>query len=100
MAKVKHAVFVKFKDTTTPEQVEQVFTDLLDLSEAIPGVEDYVAGPNDSPQGLSQGYTHAFIMTFTDAAARDAYLPHPDHKAFEDKALPLIESVVVVDFEV
>jgi quinol monooxygenase YgiN len=100
MAKVKHAVFVKFKETTTPEQIEQVFSDLLDLSEAIEGVEDYVAGPNNSPQGLSQGYTHGFIMTFTDAAARDAYLPHPEHKAFEEKALPLVESVAVVDFEV
>ena len=100
MAKVKHAVFVKFKETTTPEQIEQVFNDLLDLSEAIAGIEDYVAGPNNSPQGLSQGYSHAFIMTFSNAEARDAYLPHPDHKAFEEKALPLIDSVAVVDFEV
>jgi quinol monooxygenase YgiN len=100
MPKVKHTVFLKFRDTTTPEQIEQVFNDLLDLSEAVEGIEDYVAGPNNSPQGLSQGYTHGFIMTFADAAARDAYLPHPEHKAFEQKALPLIESVAVVDFEV
>jgi quinol monooxygenase YgiN len=100
MPKVKHTVFLKFRDTTTPEQIEQVFNDLLDLSEAVEGIEDYVAGPNISPQGLSQGYTHGFIMTFADAAARDAYLPHPEHKAFEEKALPLIESVAVVDFEV
>jgi quinol monooxygenase YgiN len=100
MPKVKHTVFLKFRDTTTPEQIEQVFNNLLDLSEAVEGIEDYVAGPNNSPQGLSQGYTHGFIMTFADAAARDAYLPHPEHKAFEEKALPLIESVAVVDFEV
>ena len=100
MSKVKHAVLVKFKETTTPEQIDQVFSDLLDLSEAIPGIEDYVAGPNNSSQGLSQGYTHGFIMTFTDAAARDAYLPHPDHKTFEQKALPLVDSIAVVDFEV
>jgi hypothetical protein len=59
-----------------------------------------VAGPNNSPEGLAQGYTHAFIMTFADAAARDAYLPHADHKAFTDKALPLVDSVAVIDFEV
>jgi quinol monooxygenase YgiN len=100
MAKVKHAVFLKFKATTTPEQIEQVFSDLLDLSEAVEGIEDYVAGPNNSPQGLAQGFTHGIIMTFTDAAARDAYLPHPEHKAFEEKALPLVDSVAVVDFEV
>ena len=32
------------------------------------------------PRGSSQGYTHALIMTFTDAAARDAYLPHPENE--------------------
>jgi quinol monooxygenase YgiN len=100
MAKIKHIVFIKFKDSTTPEQVDEVFNQLLDLSEAVEGIEDYVAGPNNSPQGLSQGYTHAFIMTFTDAAARDAYLPHPEHKKFEEAALPQVESVAVVDFEV
>ena len=100
MSKVKHIALVKFKATTTPEQIEQVFTDLLDVSEAVPGIEDYVAGPNTSPEGLTQGNTHAFIMTFTDAAARDAYLTNADHEAFRSKALPLVESVTVVDFEV
>jgi quinol monooxygenase YgiN len=100
MAKIKHIAFVKFKDGTTPEQIDEVFNRLLDLSEAVEGIEDYVAGSNNSPQGLSQGYTHAFIMTFRDAAARDAYLPHPEHRKFEEGALPLIESVAVVDFEV
>ena len=72
MAKIKHIVFLKFKPDTSAEQIEQVFNDLLDVTEGIPGIEDYVAGANNSPEGLSQGYTHALVMTFTDAAARDA----------------------------
>ena len=39
-------------------------------------------------------------MTFSDAAARDAYLPHPDHEKFKAAALPHIEKVMVLDFEV
>ena len=100
MSKVKHTVLIKFKTDTTPEQIDQVFSDLLDISESIPGVEDYVSGPNNSPEGFSHGYTHALIMTFTDAAARDTYLAHPEHSAFKEKAMPLVDSVVVVDFEV
>jgi len=100
MAKIKHIVFLKFKPETSPEQVDTIFSDLLDLSESIPGIEDYVAGANNSPEGLSQGYTHALVMTFTDAATRDAYLPHPDHERFKASALPLIEAAAVVDFEV
>ena len=100
MSKIKHIAFLKFKDGVSSEQIDQVFNDLLDISETIPGVEDYVAGPNASPEGQNQGYTHAFVMTFTDAAARDAYLPHPDHERFMATALPLVETVAVVDFEV
>lgn len=100
MAKVKHIALFKFKAGTTPEQVDDIFNQLLDLSESIPGVEDYVAGPNNSPEGLDHGHTHAFVMTFADAAARDSYLVHPDHKKFTDGATPLVEGVTVLDFEV
>ena len=41
-----------------------------------------------SPEGLDQGYTHGFVMTFADATARDSYLKHPDHEKFKAAALP------------
>ncbi len=100
MPKVKHIAFLKFKEGTTSEQIDEVFNQLLELSETISGIEDYVAGPNNSPEGLTDGYSHAFVMTFTDAAARDAYLPHAEHEKFKAAALPLIDKVAVVDFEV
>ena len=99
MARVKHIALVQFKADTTPEQIDQVFSALLDLSESIPGVEDFISGPNNSPESLAGGHTHAFVMTLTDAAARDAYLTHAEHQAFVAWALPLIEKVTVVDFE-
>jgi len=100
MAKVKHIALIRFKDGTGDEQVEKVFDDLMELSEEVPGIEDYVAGTNNSPEGLNKGYTHGFVMTFTDAAARDAYLTHPEHERFKAGALPLVEDVAVFDFEV
>lgn len=100
MSKVKHIAFLKFKSGTTPEQIDEVFNQLLELSETIPGIEDYVAGPNNSPEGLSAGFSHGFVMTFTDAAARDAYLPHAEHEKFKAAALPFVDNVAVVDFEV
>ncbi len=100
MAKVKHIALLKFKSETSQDQIDKVFEDLMDLSETIPGIEDYVSGPNNSPEGQTQGYTHGFVMTFENAGARDAYLPHPDHERFQKIALPLVDSVVVFDFEV
>ncbi len=72
----------------------------MDLSETLPGIEDYVSGPNNSHEGLTQGFTHGFVMTFENAAARDTYVPHPDHERVKATLQPHIDSVVVFDFEV
>src|SRR5688500_689224 len=98
--KVKHVALLKFKDGTTQEQIDDVFSQLLDVSENVPGIDDYVAGPNNSPEGLSDGFTHGFVMTFHDAAARDGYLTNADHERFKSAAMPVIDKVVVFDFEV
>src|SRR5256885_1763300 len=100
MAKVKHIALFKFKEGTAQEYIDEVFEKLLEISESIEGIEDYVGGMNNSPEGLNQGFTHGFVMTFTDAAARDAYVAHPDHERFKSGVLPSIESVAIFDFEV
>lgn len=100
MSKVKHIALLKFKDGTSGETIEGLFDELLNMTEVIPGIEDYVAGENSSPESLNQGYTHGFVMTFTDAAARDAYLPHPEHERMKSIVLPHVESALVFDFEI
>ena len=40
------------------------------------------------------------LLTFENVAARDAYLPHPDHQRVKEVFLPLIEKIVILDFEV
>jgi hypothetical protein len=100
MAKIKHVAFLKFKEGTSQEEIDRIFSELMDISENIPGIEDYVSGSNNSPEALSDGFTHAFVMTFSDGTARDAYLPHPEHERFKLNALPHIEKILVLDFEV
>ena len=100
MPKVKHIALVKFKEGTSNEQIDDLFDSLLDVTETIDGVEDYVSGPNTSPEDLSKGFTHGFVITFQDAATRDAYLSHADHEQFKAKFVPMIEDIVVVDFEI
>jgi hypothetical protein len=100
MSKVKHIALVKFKEGTSEEQINEVFDALLDITENIEGVEDYVSGPNSSPESLNKGYTHGFIVTFHDAAARDTYLSHPEHEKFKGMFVPLIDDIAVLDFEI
>ena len=44
--------------------------------------------------------THVIILTFVNAAARDAYLPHPAHIQFGELLgrLGILESLLVVDY--
>ena len=100
MSKVKHIVLLKFKDGTTEEQIAKFFDEVLDLSETVPGIDDYVSGANCNPEGRSQGMSHGFIMTFADIAARDAYIVHPEHERFKAINMPMAENVLVFDFEV
>lgn len=99
MSKVKHIVLLKFKEGTTEELINKFFDEVLDLSESVPGIDDYVSGANCSAEGRSQGLTHGFIMTFANAAARDAYLVHPEHERFKAAMLPLVDAILVFDFE-
>ena len=94
---VKHIAFFKFKADRTPEHIAEIFRLVEDLPRKIPGILGLTWGPNISPEGLDQGYTHSFIMTFESVAARDAYLTHPAHQAALKFAMPQLESVIVCD---
>lgn len=93
-----HNVFFSFKETASPADIKSVVDAFRNLQNEIDGIEDFKWGENSSPEGLNQGLTHAFILTFHSAEARDAYLPHPAHKAFGDILSPHLDKVTVVDF--
>jgi hypothetical protein len=99
---VKHVVVFKYKSTATPEQIEQVTSAFKALKGKIPGIVSFEYGINNSPEKLNKGFTHVYLLTFTDAAARDNYLPHPEHKKFGELLgkLGILEEPFVVDFEV
>jgi hypothetical protein len=79
---VRHIVVFKYKPEATPAQIQQVTEAFRALATSIPGIVQFEDGVNNSPEGKNQGFTHAYVITFADAAARDAYLPHPEHKKF------------------
>jgi hypothetical protein len=64
----------------------------------IPGLVDFAFGPYQSDEGLNDGFTHGFIMTFSSPQARDEYLPHPEHERVKDIVVPCLARVIVFDF--
>lgn len=95
---VYHVVHFKFKKEATPEQIKKVEVEFAALKGKISEVQTLEWGTDISPEGLGDGFTHCWVLTFKDAKARDAYLVHPAHKAFVDVAIPAIEKPLVVDF--
>jgi hypothetical protein len=97
-APVRHVVVFKYKPGTTEAQIRQVTDGFRALRDKIPGITAFEHGVNNSPENLNQGFTHVYMVTFANAAARDAYLPHPEHKAFVSLLGPVLEQAFVVDY--
>jgi lysophospholipase L1-like esterase len=95
---LKHVVMFKFKDTATEADINQVVDEFAALKDKINTIVDLEFGSDISSEGISQGFTHCFIVTFANMADRDAYLPHPAHKDFVKLLGPHLGGVLVVDF--
>ena len=97
-AKLRHVVLFGFKTGADPTRIDELVARFGALKDKVPGIEAFEWGVNNSPEGKAQGHTHCFMLTFESEAARDAYLPHPEHLAFVSFAGPLIEKSFVVDY--
>ncbi len=99
---VTHMVLLRIRKDVPQKQVDAVFAELASLKGKIPGLLSFAGGKYSSPEGLQRGFTHGFCMTFKDAAARDVYLPHPEHEKVKKSVLAVLEGgmdgVIAFDF--
>ena len=95
---LRHVVLFKFKDETSEEDVKKVEEAFMALPSKIKEIQSIEWGTNNSPEGLDQGFTHCFFLTFASEEDRAIYLPHPDHKAFGEVLGPHLDKVLVVDY--
>ena len=92
-------MLLKFKPAVSQETIAGLFAQLAQLQPLIPGMISFSGGPYTSDEGLNQGYTHGFIMTFIDVEARNHYLPHPEHQHVKTAILPAVGDVIAFDFQ-
>ena len=95
---LRHVVLFKFKETSSAEDVKKVEDAFRALPSKIKEVKRFEWGKNNSPEGINEGLTHCFLVTFATEKDREAYLPHPAHKAFVEVLKPHLDKVVVVDY--
>jgi hypothetical protein len=78
-ALVSHIVLLRWSPDADDATRNEVRRRLHALPGLIDGIVGFTDGPSTSPEGLERGYDYGFIVMFADAAARDAYVPHPEH---------------------
>jgi hypothetical protein len=95
----QHIVLMKLKPGTTADQKRALHDGLVLLRDTIPGIESVTSGDDCSPEGKQHGFDWGFVMAFADEAARDGYLPHPDHKELGRTLIrPIVDDVLVFDY--
>lgn len=95
---LRHVVLFQFKSEISTEQIHQVESDFCALPSKISAIRDFEWGGDVSNEGLAEGFTHCFIVTFDSIEGRNTYQTHPDHVQFSEMVVPLLKRVLVYDF--
>ena len=95
--RLMHPVFFRFEQSATPQQIQAVEQGFIALPKAIDTVKHFEWGKNNSPESHDDGFTHCFMVTFSDAEGLKVYSPHPAHQAYV-KTLGPVQKIRVIDF--
>ncbi len=97
---IDHIVLLRWKPDADPAAKAGLAAGLAALAAKVPGIVRYAGGAQGSPEGKGHDFDWGFVMTFTNAAARDAYLPHPEHQhVVSEQLAPIALDALVFDFE-
>jgi hypothetical protein len=97
---IRHFGVFHFHPHIGQHQIDTCFEAMSSMVGKIDGLLTFEHGSYQSDEGLNDGFTHGFIMTFDSTESRDAYLPHPIHEAVKDIVVPCLARVVVFDFAI
>jgi hypothetical protein len=99
MSSYRHIVMFKFKDDAPAAKVQGIVDAFKALPGKLPAIQAFECGTNVSPEGLDQGFTHIFTVTFASKEALEKhYLHEPSHQAFVAMLGGVLDKVLVVDY--
>ncbi|APH06859.1 Dabb family protein [Bacillus weihaiensis] len=76
---IQRTVLLKFSESTTAEQLQEVITRFTALKDQLSGIIEIHAGLNKAEK--SKEYQVILMVRFADQAALDAYTTNEDHQA-------------------
>jgi len=97
MTSLVHNVLVEW-NADAPTDASARASELVDARlRGLQGVISIHRGPSASPEGLEGPSDWGMTILFDGAAARDAYLPHPDHLVVAEYLRAHAAGVIVFD---
>lgn len=95
---LKHALFLKFKESATADEVKALEEAIAKLPSQCETVKAFEWGKNNSPEKHDEGFTHCFMFTFDDEDGVKAYGAAPAHTAVVEQLRGVTEKARVFDF--
>jgi len=95
---LRHVVMYKFKDDLPAAKLQEVIDAFAGLPKKVNTIIGFEHGTNVSKEGKSEGFTHAFVVTFKNEADLAAYLVHPAHDEYVKVVRDRREKVIVFDY--
>ncbi|KAF5020121.1 hypothetical protein F66182_7853 [Fusarium sp. NRRL 66182] len=103
---ITHTVLFQIKADADPSDVKQICQRFHTLKDQCihpttnaPYIVSLQGGKDNSPEGLQNGITHGFVITFNSAEDRDYYVnTDPAHQEFVGHIRGIVDKVIVVDF--
>jgi hypothetical protein len=95
---IKHALFLKYKDSVSDEEKKEVQNAIAKLAKECDSVKSFEWGKNNSPETHDEGFTEAYLFTFDDIEGLRKYAESPAHQAVVEKIIAASEKGRVLDF--
>jgi hypothetical protein len=95
---LKHALFLKFKEDATADQIKDVEEAIAKLPSQCGSIRAFEWGKNNSPEKHDEGFTHCYMFTFDDMKGLKAYAEAAEHRAVVEKIFAVAEKGRVLDF--
>lgn len=97
---IKHILLFKFKEDTPENAINKIIEKFKECKNKIDGFLDIEYGVNVSDKkNLSEGFTFAVIMVFSDKKAIDAYNNLKEHQDAQELQKPYLDKVLVFDIK-
>lgn len=99
---IRHCVMLDVPSAAIKD-LEVALRDLETLTQNLPGISGFVAGPNRDFEGKTPGYSYGFTLDAEDAAALQSYADDPAHQAIGRRLVALcskgVDGILVYDLE-